>query len=35
LPRKLKLEFKEHEAVTGPEMGWAGKKNGELIRLAM
>jgi hypothetical protein len=35
LPRKLKLEFTEHDAVTVPEMGWAGKKNGELIRLAI
>jgi hypothetical protein len=35
LPRKLKLEFTEHEVVTVPEMGWAGQKNGELIRLAL
>ncbi len=35
LPRKLKLEFTEHEVVTVPEMGWAGKKNGELIRMAL
>jgi predicted nuclease of predicted toxin-antitoxin system len=33
LPRKLKREFTEHEATTVPEMGWAGKKNGELMRL--
>ena len=34
LPRKLKNEFVENQAATVPEMGWAGKKNGELIRLA-
>ncbi len=34
LPKKLKYEFSEHEAKTVPEMGWAGKKNGELIRAA-
>jgi len=34
LPRKLKHAFTEHEASTVPEEGWAGKKNGELIRLA-
>lgn len=33
LPRKLKVEFAGHDAVTVPEMGWAGKKNGELLRL--
>jgi len=32
LPRKLKNEFVENQAATVPEMGWAGKKNGELIR---
>lgn len=34
LPRKLKFEFKGHEIKTSPEMGWAGKKNGELLSLA-
>ena len=34
LPKKLKYEFTEHEVKTVPEMGWAGKKNGELIRAA-
>jgi len=34
LPRRLEREFTEHEATTVPEVGWAGKKNGELIRLA-
>ena len=33
LPRKLKLELTEHDCSTVPEMGWAGKKNGELLRL--
>jgi len=33
LPRKLKHELPEHDARTVPEMGWAGKKNGELLRL--
>ncbi len=33
LPRKLKHELIEHEVKTVPEMGWAGKKNGELLRL--
>ena len=34
LPKKLKYEFTDHEVKTVPEMGWAGKKNGELIRMA-
>lgn len=33
LPRKLKKEFFGYEVFTVPEMGWAGKKNGELLRL--
>jgi hypothetical protein len=33
LPRKLKYELGNHEARTVPEMGWSGKKNGELLRL--
>jgi hypothetical protein len=33
LPRKLKQELTDHETRTVPEMGWAGKKNGELMRL--
>ncbi len=33
--RRLKREFAEgHEVVTVAEAGWAGKKNGELLRLA-
>lgn len=34
LPRKRKDEFAVHEVVTVPEMGWAGMKNGALLRLA-
>ena len=34
LPRRLKREFIGHEARTAPEMGWASKKNGELLALA-
>jgi predicted nuclease of predicted toxin-antitoxin system len=33
LPRKLKQELPGHEVKTVPEMGWASKKNGELLRL--
>lgn len=34
LPRKLKYELPEHNVSTVPEMGWAGTRNGELLRLA-
>jgi predicted nuclease of predicted toxin-antitoxin system len=34
LPKKLKRDFKNHEVTTVPEMGWAGKKNSELLLLA-
>ncbi len=34
LPRKLKRLLVPHEVRTVPEMGWASKKNGELLRLA-
>ena len=34
LPRRLKQELRGHEVVTVPEMGWAAKTNGELLRLA-
>jgi len=34
LPRRLKQAFSGHDVVTVPEAGWAGKQNGELIRLA-
>lgn len=33
LPRKLKRELLEYDVQTVPEAGWAGKKNGELLRL--
>ncbi len=34
LPRKLKREFIHCVVSTVPEMGWAGKKNGELMKVA-
>jgi predicted nuclease of predicted toxin-antitoxin system len=34
LPRALKKEFHGHKIRIVPEMGWAGKKNGELLELA-
>ena len=34
LPRRLKNELSQHEVTTVPEMGWAGKTNGELLELA-
>lgn len=34
LPKKLKLELKDHLVKTVPEAGWAAKQNGELLRLA-
>ena len=34
LPRRLKDELRDHEVVTVPEMGWAGKSNGELLKMA-
>lgn len=32
-PRPLKREFADYELRTVVEMGWSGKKNGELLRL--
>jgi len=32
-PRPLKHEFADYEIRTVVEMGWSGKKNGELLRL--
>jgi PIN like domain len=32
-PRPLKRELADYEIRTVVEMGWAGKKNGELLRL--
>jgi len=34
LPRPLKRELSGHEVMTVPEVGWAGKDNGELLQLA-
>lgn len=34
LPRRLKAQFPSHVVLTVPEAGWAGKKNGELLRAA-
>ncbi|MFZ1755528.1 MAG: hypothetical protein WBO46_13530 [Caldilineaceae bacterium] len=33
LPRRLKHELSGHQVYTVPEMGWAGVKNGALLRL--
>jgi hypothetical protein len=33
LPRKLKRHLSGHDVSTVPEMGWAGIKNGALLRL--
>jgi predicted nuclease of predicted toxin-antitoxin system len=34
LPRRLKRELPGYTVSTVPEMGWAGAKNGALLRLA-
>ncbi len=34
LPRRLKQELPGHDVRTAPEMGWASKRNGELLQLA-
>jgi predicted nuclease of predicted toxin-antitoxin system len=34
LPRRLKHSISDHEVATVPEVGWAGKANGELLALA-
>ena len=34
LPRRLTRDLVGHDARTAPEMGWASKRNGELLRLA-
>lgn len=34
LPKRLKRDLLGHEARTVPEMGWASKRNGELLGLA-
>src|SRR5438874_2172405 len=33
VPRRLRREFAGHDVRTVPEMGWSGKKNGELLGL--
>ena len=33
LPRRLRQELPGHDVHTVPEMGWSGKKNGELLQL--
>lgn len=35
LPRRLKRELVGHDARTAPAMGWASKRNGELLALAV
>lgn len=35
LPRRLKRDLVGHEARTAPEMGWASKRNGDLLRVAV
>ncbi len=34
LPRRLKAHLTGHQVMTVPEAGWAGKKNGDLLRVA-
>jgi predicted nuclease of predicted toxin-antitoxin system len=34
IPRKLKSSLPDHECLTAPEAGFAGKKNGALLSLA-
>lgn len=34
LPRRLKADLPDHEVRTVQEEGWAGLKNGELLRVA-
>ena len=34
LPRRLKRELVGHDARTAADMGWSGKRNGELLRVA-
>jgi hypothetical protein len=35
LPKRLKLDFTEHEIFTVRDKGWNGKKNGELLILLL
>ena len=34
VPKRLKTDLSEFDVKTVPEMGWAGKSNGELLQLA-
>ncbi len=34
VPRRLKRDLRGHQVSTVTEIGWRGKKNGELLRLA-
>src|ERR1035437_10223818 len=34
MPRKIRLDLPGHDIRTTREMGWSGKKNGELLDLA-
>ena len=34
VPKGLRQDLPNHEVRTVPQMGWAGKENGELLRLA-
>jgi len=34
VPKRLRRELAGHEVLTVPEMGWAGRENGELLGLA-
>ena len=34
VPKRLRLDLPGHEVRTVPEMGWAGKQNGELLAVA-
>lgn len=34
VPQRLRRELPGHQVSTVPEMGWAGKENGELLGLA-
>ena len=35
LPKRLKRELVSHNVKTAPELGWASKRNGELLALAV
>ena len=35
LPRRLERELVGHDVKTAPDMGWASKRNGELLALAV